>query len=469
MTFRRFAPGHPFELQPILRHPESTYPAAKFMKSCPTCNRTFDDTLTFCLVDGAILSAPFNPQVGRLPEAVRDPAPPPTEMLKVEPRGPQPTAPTLPMPPPTSASLPAEPPETIASPFVFPETAIPAAPTRPTGGAAPMKTIVAPAPEVPSAGVTRRPAAETVADVRTRAPRSYALGAIGGLVLVVVVIGGVVWLMKRNTKTVAASNPQPAAATADTNNKLPSAAAANNKPPAGPFTEKINGAEIEMVAIPGGTFQMGSPLSESGRDPDEGPQSSVTVQNFHLSKYEVTQAQYRAVMGTNPASFKGDDLPIESVSWNDALEFSRKLSSLTGRKYRLPTEAEWEYAARAGTSDQFAGAFVPNPLVRFAKADDWAVYNVDQTTSVATKRPNAWGIYDMRGNVAEWVQDWYDPMYYGSSPAADPKGPATGDARVVRGGSFHSYPWLTRVSIRTDFPEGYSLYDTGFRLVREKR
>jgi formylglycine-generating enzyme required for sulfatase activity len=301
-----------------------------------------------------------------------------------------------------------------------------------------MKTIVAPAPEVPSAGVTRRPAAETVADVRTRAPRSYALGAIGGLVLVVVVIGGVVWLMKRNTKTVAASNPQPAAATADTNNKLPSAAAANNKPPAGPFTEKINGAEIEMVAIPSGTFQMGSPLSESGRDPDEGPQSSVTVQNFHLSKYEVTQAQYRAVMGTNPASFKGDDLPVESVSWNDALEFSRKLSSLTGRKYRLPTEAEWEYAARAGND---------SPAAANVDALAWCGPNSENRTHpVGRKQANAFGLYDMYGNVWEWTESKYRPYPFQATDGREDLQPT--EVRVLRGGSWESATRACRASYR---------------------
>jgi formylglycine-generating enzyme required for sulfatase activity len=242
--------------------------------------------------------------------------------------------------------------------------------------------------------------------------------------------------------------------------------------PAG-VTYQKNALGMEFVTIPAGQFQMGcsegTKPNECGSD--ERPRHAVQITKpFEMGKTEVTQKQYQAIVGSDPSQYTGDNLPVEQVSFEDVQAFLTKLNAKNdGYLYRLPTEAEWEYAARAGTTDQFAGAFVPNPLVRFAKADDAAVYNVDQTTAVASKKPNAWGIYDMRGNVAEWVQDWYDPMYYGSSPAADPKGPATGDARVVRGGSFHSYPWLTRVSIRTQFPEGYSLYDTGFRLVREKR
>jgi formylglycine-generating enzyme required for sulfatase activity len=141
-----------------------------------------------------------------------------------------------------------------------------------------------------------------------------------------------------------------------------------------------------------------------------------------------------------------------------------------GYLYRLPTEAEWEYAARAGAVDQFGGADVANSLGRRSPSDDWAWYNVEKTQPAASKNPNAWGLYDMRGNVAEWVQDWYDAKYYAKSPAADPKGPDASDGRGVRGGTYHdSGPWLTRVSIRSHFPEDYRHFDLGFRVVREKR
>jgi len=234
-----------------------------------------------------------------------------------------------------------------------------------------------------------------------------------------------------------------------------------------------NALGMEFVAIPAGQFQMGC---SAGAKPiecsaDERPTHPVQITKpFEIGKTEVTGKQWQAVMGSDPSQYMGDNLPVEQVSFEDIQAFLVKLNARNdGYLYRLPTEAEWEYTARAGTADQYGGAQVPNALVRFAKADDWAWYNVDQTIAVATKKPNAWGLYDTRGNVAEWVQDWYDPKFYETSPGADPKGPSSGDARVVRGGSFHSYPWLTRVSIRTDFPEGYSLYDLGFRLVREKR
>jgi formylglycine-generating enzyme required for sulfatase activity len=400
--------------------------------------------MTFCLVDGSVLSAPFDPQIGRTPAAVRDPQPPPTQMLNVEPSAPQTTAPTLPIVSPTVANLPAEPPETIASPYGFPEPASPAPtpPPRPTG--TPLKTMVAPAPEVPFTDDARRPAVETVSDAGTRAPRPYALGAVGGLVLVVIVIVGVVWLMKRNNKTVAASNLQPVSSVTAENKTVPSAAA--------PFTEKINGAEIKMISIPGGTFMMGSPLSESGRDPDEGPQSNVTVRNFHLSEYEVTQAQYRAVMGTNPASFKGDDLPVESVSWNDALEFCRKLSSLTGRKYRLPSEAEWEYAARAGNSTAAGNV----------DALGWCGANsANRTHPVGQKQANAFGLYDMYGNVWEWTESKYRPYPFEATDGREDLQPT--DVRVLRGGSWESAIRACRASYRRRvLPDPRS---SGFRVA----
>jgi formylglycine-generating enzyme required for sulfatase activity len=177
-------------------------------------------------------------------------------------------------------------------------------------------------------------------------------------------------------------------------------------------------------------------------------------------------------MGSDPSRSKGDALPVEQVSFHDVQAFLSKLNARNdGFLYRLPTEAEWEYAARAGTADQFAGANVANSLARHSPADDWAWYNVEKTQPVANKKPNAWGLYDMRGNVGEWVQDWYDSKYYSKSPTADPKGPdSSNGGRGVRGGSFHDDgPWLTRVSLRNHFPEDYKHFDLGFRVVREKR
>jgi formylglycine-generating enzyme required for sulfatase activity len=240
-------------------------------------------------------------------------------------------------------------------------------------------------------------------------------------------------------------------------------------------TYRTNDLGMEFVLAPSGQFPMGcsegvKPVECSA---DEKPRHIVQITKaFEIGKTEVTQKQWQAVMGSDPSRYKGDALPVEQVSFQDVQAFLSKLNARNdGFLYRLPTEAEWEYAARAGTADQFAGAKVANSLGRYSPADDWAWYNVEKTQPVATKKANAWGLYDMRGNVAEWVQDWYDSKYYAKSPMADPKGADSGDGgRGVRGGTFHDDgPWLTRVSLRTHFPEDYRRFDLGFRVVREKR
>jgi len=236
-----------------------------------------------------------------------------------------------------------------------------------------------------------------------------------------------------------------------------------------------NDLGMQFVSVPAGQFPMG--CSEGAKpvecSADEKPRHTVQITRpFEIGKTVVTQKQWQAVMGSNPGRYKGDILPVEQVSFQDAQAFLNKLNARNdGFLYRLPTEAEWEYAARAGTADQFAGANVADSLGRRSPADDWAWYNVEKTQPVATKKPNAWGLYDMRGNVAEWVQDRYDSKYYAKSPAADPTGPDSSDGgRGVRGGTFHDEgPWLTRVSLRSHFPEDYRHFDLGFRVVREKR
>jgi formylglycine-generating enzyme required for sulfatase activity len=236
-----------------------------------------------------------------------------------------------------------------------------------------------------------------------------------------------------------------------------------------------NDLGMQFVSVSAGQVPMG--CSEGAKpvecSADEKPRHTVQITRaFEIGKAEVTQEQWQAVMGTDPSRFKGDALPVEQVSFQDAQAFLNKLNARNdGFNYRLPTEAEWEYAARAGTADQFAGANVADSLARRSPADDWAWYNVEKTQPVATKKPNAWGLYDMRGNVAEWVQDWYDSKYYAKSPMADPTGPDRSDGgRGVRGGTFHDNgPWLTRVSLRSHSAEDYRHFDLGFRVVREKR
>ncbi len=217
-----------------------------------------------------------------------------------------------------------------------------------------------------------------------------------------------------------------------------------------------NGVSMEFVLIPAGTFKMGSPGSEAGRDDDEGPVRRVQITRpFYLGKYEVTQDQYMAAMGTNPSHFSGRSLPAETVSWDQAAAFCRKVGG------RLPTEAEWEYACRAGSSGRFCFGDSDSGLGDYA----WHTSNSGSTThAIGQKRPNAFGLYDMHGNVWEWCQDWYAKGYQNAS-GVDPKGPSSGEYRVVRGGGWDSTPRRCRSAIR-----GYNAPDIrdinlGFRVA----
>jgi formylglycine-generating enzyme required for sulfatase activity len=222
----------------------------------------------------------------------------------------------------------------------------------------------------------------------------------------------------------------------------------------------------ELVPIPPGEFQMGCSPGDSQCGDDEKPAHPVRItKGFEIGKYEVTQAQWEAVMESNPSDFKGADRPVEQVSWNDVQEF---LANLNGRndgyRYRLPTEAEWEYAARAGTAGEYYGSL---------DAIAWYGRNSgDQTHPVGGKLPNAWGLYDVLGNVWEWCQDWHKDDYYTEfpkSPAVDPRGPAKGEYRVLRGGSWYKYLWFLRVSSRFRERPSARYRHIGFRCVRETR
>jgi formylglycine-generating enzyme required for sulfatase activity len=245
-----------------------------------------------------------------------------------------------------------------------------------------------------------------------------------------------------------------------------------------------NEVSMEFVMVPAGEFQMG--CSEGAKpnecSKDEKPRHHVQITKaFEIGKTEVTGKQWQAVMGSDPSAFKGENLPVEQVTFTQVQEFLNKLNARNdGFLYRLPTEAEWEYAARAGTTDQYAGSLhdmawyndgqgAARGTGNFQNENSPTGLAVAKAHPVATKSPNALGIYDMRGNVAEWVQDFYEADYYSNSPATDPQGPASGDGRVVRGGSFRVYPWLTRISLRTVFAENYEFNDLGFRVAREKR
>ena len=236
------------------------------------------------------------------------------------------------------------------------------------------------------------------------------------------------------------------------------------------------GVTMVLVRIPPGEFMMGGPDSEPARAPEEGPQHRVRITRaFYMGVTEVTQAQYQAAMGKNPSKFKYDQNPVEMVPWSAAVEFCKRLSARTGREVRLPTEAEWEYACRAGTTTRFFFGEKDADLGDYA----WYAANSGRMTRpVGQKRPNPWGLHDMAGNVVEWCMDWHARGYYHQSPYADPPGPETGDlcsdggrnppepTRVVRGGSWlSSEPRYLRSAARERTYPDTPGAESGFRVV----
>lgn len=216
--------------------------------------------------------------------------------------------------------------------------------------------------------------------------------------------------------------------------------------------------DIEMVSVEGGTFEMGSNDGYS----DEEPIHSVTISSFEIGKYEVTQEQWKKVMGSNPSHLKGDILPVDRVSWDDVQTFITKLNEQTGLEYRLPTEAEWEFAARGGVlanSTIYAGS---NTIGDVAWSDD---NSGNKPHAVGGKQANELGIYDMSGNVYEWCNDWYGSTYYSSSPTDNPQGPSTGFYRIFRGGSWYYVPYRCRVAHRSSYYQTSKNYYVGFRLA----
>jgi formylglycine-generating enzyme required for sulfatase activity len=236
--------------------------------------------------------------------------------------------------------------------------------------------------------------------------------------------------------------------------------------------EITNSIGMKLVLISKGTFMMGSPESEKGRD-DVETQHEVTIsKDYYLGVYEVTQAQYEKVIGKNPSQFQGGrvgnenaDLPVEQVSWDDAVEFCKKLSELpeekkAGRVYRLPTEAQWEYACRAGSKSAYSFGESSKSLGDYA----WFDKNSNgRTHPVGEKKANAWGLYDMHGNVWEWCSDWYGE--YPNGALSDPTGPKGGSIRVRRGGSWSLEAAFCRSGLRNRIVPSFRDYLNGFRLA----
>ncbi|MBR5665900.1 MAG: formylglycine-generating enzyme family protein [Bacteroidales bacterium] len=222
----------------------------------------------------------------------------------------------------------------------------------------------------------------------------------------------------------------------------------------------VNGVTFKMVKIEGGTFMMGAPSSDAEAYSNEMPQHCVTLSEYYIAETEVTQALWQAVMGSNPSHFKFPDRPVEEISWNDCKTFIEKLNQLTDKQFRLPTEAEWEYAARGGGNShgyKFSGS---------DNVDDVAWYTDNcggETHAVKTKAANELGLYDMTGNVLEWCSDWM--AAYTADTVTNPQGPAAGFKRVLRGGSLYNDARRLRVTRRSEYNPTFTDYSVGFRLA----
>ena len=227
-----------------------------------------------------------------------------------------------------------------------------------------------------------------------------------------------------------------------------------------------NDLGMTMVLLPAGSFAMGGDWDAEQADENELPRHVAAFdQPFYIGRSTVTQSQWQTVMGHNPSEFPGEDRPVENVSHDDALAFIARLNARENtRTYRLPTEAEWEYAARAGSP----AAYGFGAAIRKLKDYAWYRANSGQATHpVGRLQPNAWGLFDMHGNVHEWCADWYARDYYAVSPARHPTGPARGVARVLRGGDWGSEDWYCRCAVRSLSSPQRRSPRVGFRLVKQ--
>ena len=222
-----------------------------------------------------------------------------------------------------------------------------------------------------------------------------------------------------------------------------------------------DGANIEMIKVEAGTFMMGASPEMKSPEGNEKPWHQVTLTNdYFIGKYEVTQSLWQAVMGSNPSSFKGDNLPVENISWIDCQEFIRKINSVSGKSFRLPTEAEWEYAARGG---KYSRNYLYSGSDNISDVAWYKDNSGGVTHPVGLKQPNELGLFDMSGNVNEWCQDWFGA--YSSSPKNNPIGAETGNCRVGRGGGWFNITWNNLSVFRNFCPPNKFGKNLGFRLV----
>jgi formylglycine-generating enzyme required for sulfatase activity len=238
----------------------------------------------------------------------------------------------------------------------------------------------------------------------------------------------------------------------------------------GPPKVVKNSIGMELIRVDAGKFTMGSPDTEVKREEGEDLHEVEISKAFYIGKFEVTQAEYKAVMDKNPSRFQGDKLPVETVSWVEAKEFCDKLSKKENKQYTLPTEAEWEYACRAGTKTPFCyGKSVSTDDINYngnkVYGDGKKGEFRKKTTPVGSFAPNKWGLHDMHGNVWEWCEDFYDENYYKNSPKKDPKGADKGEWRVLRGGSWDSPPEECRSAYRSGREPDSKENVIGFRVV----
>jgi len=346
-------------------------------------------------------------------------------------------------------------------------TSAPAIAARPPAMASPVVEI----PPVPAI----QPKKET--DARHSSIAGKSLGVL--VVLVMIAVAVTVFLQQADT------GPSTSPRTAPSKSRMvemesrggprPSSVSSGNAAPDEPAQppwqlDLGGGAAMSFVAIPAGTFQMGSDDGDS----DESPPHRVTISSFWLQTTEVTQAQWMEVMGENRSRFKGDELPVENVSWEDCREFCRKLTARErqngtlqpGEEFRLPTEAEWEYACRADPTGKSMRKYCFGDAVSELGRYAWYRSNSgDKTHPVGQKDKNAWGLYDMHGNVWEWCWDLYDSGYYSSSPTDNPTGPRSGSYRVYRGGGWYNVPSNLRCANRDPYNPAYRYYGIGFRVL----